>query len=162
MSNKVSNKVSNRMHIFKKIFFILLVLDCAGLILVGIDLFPTFKQLSGYGQPMISVISVMIAVVVAIQLFEIIAKFFLMKSTSPAFSWSSGRKGYIAAAKLLLLFNFGSIIVNLLSAGGEGATLINQLRLYMQILLSSAEIIVVFCYLRTVKKFFMSIKEDND
>jgi hypothetical protein len=37
----------------------------------------------------------------------------------------------------------------------EGATLLNQMRLYLQVLASVAEIITVFCYLRTVKKLFM-------
>lgn len=140
------------MSVYKKVFLVLLILDLIGLISALIALLPTFKQLAGYGQLMIGVISVMIALVAAIQLFEILAKFFLIKSTSPTFSWSSGRKGYIAAAKLLLMFNFGSVIVNLLSVGGEGAALINQLRLYLQILVSVAEIIAAFCYLRTAKK----------
>ena len=158
----MSNQVSNRMHILKTIFFILLVLDFVELILVGIALYPTFKQLAGYGQLMLGVASVIAAVIVTVLLFESLAKIFLLRSTSPTFSWSSGRKGYTTAAKLLLLFNLGAVLFNLLSAGGEGATLISQLRLYLQILASIAEIIAVFCYLRTVKKFFMSIKEDND
>ena len=139
------------MSFFKKVFFALLVLDIIGLISTVITLLPTFKQLAGSGQLMLGVISVMVAVIVAIQLFEILAKVFLIKSTSPTFSWTADRKGYIAAAKLLLLFNLGAIIINLLSAGGEGATLINQGRLYLHVLASVAEIIAVFSYLRTVK-----------
>ena len=131
---------------------ILLVLDIIGLISVVIALLPTFRQLAGYGQPMMGVISVMIAVVVAIQLFEILTKFFLIKSTSPTFSWAAGRSGCIAVATLLLVFNFGAVIVNLLSAGGEGATLINQANLYLRMLASAAEIIIVFLYLRKAKK----------
>ena len=157
----MSKQVSNRMHIFKKIFFVLLVLDFVELILVVITLYPTFKQLAGYGQLMLGVTSVIVAVIVAVLLFEILAKIFLLRSTSPIFSWLSGRKGYATAAKLLLLFNLGAVLFNLLSAGGEGATLINQGRLYLQILASVAEIIAAFCYLRTVKRLFMSIKEDN-
>ena len=140
------------MSVYKKLFLILLVLDIIGLISAVIALLPTFKQLAGYGQPMMVVISVMIAVVAAIQLFEILAKVFLIKSTSPTFSWTSGRKGYIAAAKLLLLFNFAAVIVNLLSTGGVGATLINQGNLYLRVLVSVTEIIAVFFYLRKVKK----------
>lgn len=158
----MSNQVRNRMHIFKTTFFILLVLDVVELILVGIALYPTFKQLAGYGQLMFGIASVISAVIVAVLLFEILAKIFLLRSTSPTFSCSSGRKGYATAAKLLLVVNLGTVLVNLLSVGGEGATLINQLRLYLQILASAAEIIAAFCYLLTVKKFFMSIKEDND
>ena len=158
----MSNQVSNRMHILKKIFFILIVLDFAELILAGIALCSTFKQLAGYGQLMLRVASVIVAVIVAVLLFEILAKIFLLRSTSSTFSWSSGRKGYATAAKLLLLFNLGAVLFNLLSAGGEGATLINQLRLYLQILASAAEMIAAFCYLRTVKKLVMSIREDND
>ena len=150
----MSNQVSNRMYTFKKVFFILLVLDFAELILVGIALYPTFKQLAGYGQLMLGVASVIAAVIVTVLLFEMLAKIFLLRSTLPTFSWSSGRKGYTTAAKLLLLFNLGAVLFNLLSAGGEGATLINQLRLYLQILASTAEMIAAFCYLRTVKKLF--------
>ena len=148
----MSNQVSNRMYIFKKIFFILLVLDFAELILVGIALYPTFKQLAGYGQLMLGVASVIAAVIVAVLLFEILAKIFLLRSTLPTFSWSSGRKGYATAAKLLLLFNLGAVLFNLLSAGGEGATLINQGRLYLQILASVAEVIAAFCYLGAIKR----------
>ena len=98
------------------------------------------------------IMSAMFAALAAIQLFEILAKVFLIKSTSPSFSWTSGRKGYIAAARLLLLFNFGAVIINLLSSGGEGATIINQANLYLRVLASVAEIIAVFFYLRKVKK----------
>ena len=106
---------------------------------------------------MLGVISVIASVIVAVLLFEILAKFFLIRSTSLTFSWSSGRKGYVTAAKLLLLFNIGAVLFGLLAVGGEGATLINQGRAYLQILASVAEIIAAFCYLRTVK----SIKKDN-
>ena len=148
----MSEHINDKMSVYKKVFFILLVLDVIGLISAIIALLPTFQKLSGYGQPMMGILIVMIALVVAIQLFEILAKVFLIKSTSPTFSWESGRKGYISAAKLLLLFNFGSVIVNLLSAGGEGATPMNQGNLYLQVLASVAEIIAVFLYLRKVKK----------
>ena len=140
------------MSAMKKAFLILLVLDIIGLLSAAIALLPTFKQMAGFGQPMMGVISVMIAMMIAVQLFEILAKFFLIKSTSPTFSWTSGRKGYIAAAKLLLLSNFGAVIINLLSAGGVGATLINQGNLYLRVLASAAEITAVFFYLRKVKK----------
>lgn len=140
------------MPVFKKVFIVVLVLDIIGLISAGIALLPTFKQLAGYGQPMMGILCAMVAVMAAIQLFEILAKLFLIKSTSPEFSWTSGRKGYIAAAKLLLLFNFGALIINLLATGGEGATLINQGNLYLRVLASAAEIVTVFLYLREVKK----------
>jgi hypothetical protein len=148
------------MYIFKKIFFILLVLDFAELILVGIALYPTFKQLAGYGQLMLGVASVIAAVIVTVLLFEILAKIFLLRSTSPTFSWSSGRKGYAVVAILLLLFNFGALILGLLSIGGEGATVLNQSYAYLQMLASVAEIITAFLYLRTIKKLFNSTKED--
>ena len=148
----LSKQSYDKMSVFKKVFITVLVLDIIGLISAGIALLPTLKQLAGYGQPMMSVMGVMIAVMAAIQLFDILAKGFLIKSTSPAFSWTSGRNGYIVAAKLLLLFNFGALIVNLLATGGEGATLINQGNLYLRVLASAAEIITVFFYLRTVKK----------
>jgi hypothetical protein len=60
-----------------------------------------------------------------------------------------------------LLVNLGAVLFNLLSAGGEGATLLNQMRLYLQVLASVAEIITVFCYLRTVKRIFASINEEK-
>ena len=146
------NEIDCKMSVFKKVFLILLVLDIIGLISAAIELLPTFRQISGFGQPMMAVISVMIAVMAAVQLFEILAKVFLIKSTSPTFSRTSGRKGYTAAAKFLLLFNLGAVIVNLLSAGGEGATTINQANLYLRVLASVAEIITVFLYLRKVKE----------
>ena len=148
----MSKQINDKMSVYKKVFLILLVLDMIGLISAAIAFLPTFRQLAGYGQPMMGVISVMIAVVAAIQLFEILAKVFLIKSTSPAFSWTSGRKGCIAATKLLLLFSFGAVLVNLLSAGGEGATLMNQVNLYLRVLASAAEMIAAFFYLRKVKK----------
>ena len=157
--NKQIDKITSAI---KKAFSILLILDFIGLVLAGIALLPTFKGFAKYGQPMMGIAIAITAVFAAVLLFEILAKIFLLRSTSPTFSWSSGRKGYTTAAKLLLLFNLGAVLFNLLSAGGEGATLINQLRLYLQILASAAEIIAAFCYLRTVKKLFMSIKEDND
>ena len=148
----LSKQINDKMSVFKKAFIILMVLDIIGLLSALIALLPTFRQLAGYGQPMMAVIIVMIAVMVAIQLYEILAKFFLIKSTYPGFSWISGRKGYIVSAKLLLLFNFGAVIVNLLATGGVGATRINQGNLYLRVLASVAEIIVVFFYLRKVKK----------
>ena len=153
--NNKMQQVSNKMHIFKVVFLVLLVLDFVELILVGIALYPTFKKLAGYGTLMLCVAGVIVAVIVAVLLFEILAKIFLLRSTSPTFSWLSGRKGYATAAKLLLVVNLGAVLFNLLAIGGEGATLINQLRLYLHILASAAEIIAAFCYLRTVKKLFM-------
>ena len=155
----MSKQINDKMHILKKVFFILLILDFIELISVSIALFPNFKQSAGYGQIMMIVMGVITSVMVASLVFEILAKIFLIRSTSPTFSWSSGRKGYVTAAKFLLLFNFGSVILSVLSIGGEGATLINQGRVYLQILTSVAEMIAVFFYLRTVKKFFIVKKE---
>ena len=148
----MSKQINDKMSVFKKAFFILLILDVIGSILADIALLPTFMHRAEFGQPMMSIMSAMFAVLAAIQLFEILAKFFLIKSTSPSFSWTSGRKGYIVAARLLLLFNSGAVIINLLSSGGEGATIINQANLYLRVLASVAEIIAVFFYLRKVKK----------
>lgn len=152
----MSSQVNSRMHVFKKVFFVLLVLDFAELISAVIALFPTFGQLAGYGQLMLGVTVAISAVIVAVLLFELWAKVFLIRSTSPAFSWTSGGKRYATVAKLLLLFNLFAVLFNLLSAGGEGATPFNQARLYLQILASAAEMIAAFCYLRTVKKLSMS------
>lgn len=148
----MSKQVSNKMHILNKVFFIFLVLDCVGLIGLGISLYSTFKIVSGYGQMMLGVVGAITAVIAVVQVFEIVAKIFLIRSISPTFSWSSGRKGYTAAAKLLILFNLAAVLINLLSAGGEGATLLNQGRLYLQVLASIAEIIAAFWYLGTIKR----------
>ena len=99
-------EINDKISVFKKAFLILLVLDIIGLISAVIALSPTFKQMAEYGQPMMAVFSMMFAIMVATQLFEILTKIFLIKSISPAFSWTSGRKGYIVSAKLLILFNF--------------------------------------------------------
>ena len=149
----MNEQINNKMHLLKKAFIVLLAFDFIGLVLTSAALFPTFKQLSGYGTLMLVIASIIVAVIVVIMLFEILAKFFLIRSTSSTFDWSSGRKGYLTVAKLLFLFNLLTIIVNVLSIGGEGATLFNQGRLYLEILLSIIEAIVAFLYLRTVKKF---------
>ena len=148
----MSKQVSNKMHILNKVFFILLILDCVGLIGLGITLYSTFKTVAGYGQIMVGVVGVIAAVIAVVQVFEILAKFFLVRSTSPTYSGSSGRKGYIAAAKLLILFNLAAVLINLLSAGGEVATLLSQGRLYLQVVASIAEIIAAFCYLGVMKR----------
>ena len=148
----MNEQINNKMNLLKKVFIILLAFDFIGLVLASTTLFPTFKQLSGYGTLMLVIASIIVAVIVAIMLFEILAKFFLIRSTSSTFDWSSGRKGYLTVAKLLFLFNLLTIIVNILSIGGEGATLLNQGRLYLEILLSIIEVIAAFLYLRTIKK----------
>ena len=150
----MSKQKNDKMAILKKVFLVLLVLDAISLILAVIELIPTFQTLAGYGAIMFVVAGVMMTMTLGVLLFEIVAKLFLIRSTSPAFSWSTGRKGYTAAAKILLVVSILTAIVNVLSLGGEGATLINQLRLYLQILVSIAEMIAAFCYLRTVKKLF--------
>ena len=110
---------------------------------------------------MLGVASVIVAIVVAVMLFEILAKVSLIRSTSPAFTWSSGRKGHVTVARLLLVFNLIAVIVGLLSAGGEGATLLNQANLYLRVVASAAEIIIVILYLRAVKKIFMDMKQES-
>lgn len=148
----MSKQINDKMAVFKKAFLILLILDIIGSILSDIASLPTFINRAEFGQPMMGIMSAMFAALTAIQLFEILAKVFLIKSTSPTFSWTSGRKGYIAAARLLLLVNSCAVIINLLSSGGEGATIINQGNLYLRVLAAVAEITTVFFYLRRVKK----------
>ena len=152
----MSKQIHGGMDILRKTFVVLLVLDFVGLILTGITLAPTFRQLAGYGQIMLVVVGVIVAVIAGVMVFEILAKIFLIRSTSPMFSWGSGRKGYTAAAKLLLLFNFCAVIVSVLSAGGEGATLINQGYLWLRVLASVVEMVAAVAYLRTVKKLFQA------
>ena len=157
----MSKQIKDKMRFFKKVFIILLILDGIGLVQVGIALFPTFKKLTGYGGLMLGVAGAMIVAALAIMLFEIVAKAFLLRSTAPAFGWSSNRKSCVTIATLVLLFNLGSVIVNLLSAGGEGATLLNQTNLYLRMVSSVAEVVVVVCYLRTVKKLFKEINQES-
>jgi hypothetical protein len=104
----------------------------------------------------------MTAVTVAVMLFEILAKCCLIRSTSSTFSGFPARKSYGTLAKLLLLFNLGAIILGILSAGGEGATPINQVRLYLEMLANAVEVIAVIFYLRTRKKMLQSKKEDTN
>ena len=148
----MNKQIETGMSVIKKAFSILLILEFIGLILSGTALFPTFKTLAEYGQLMMGVFIAIVAVAVAVILFEILAKIFLIRSTSPAFSWSTGRKGYITAAKLLFLFNLAAVIIGVLSMGGEGATVISQVNSYIRLLAAVVEMIVVFCYLRMVKK----------
>lgn len=146
------NKENNKMHIFKKVFFVLLILDIITLVLVSLALLPTFKTMAEYGRIMFVVAGIMSAIAVAIMLFEILAKAFLIRSTSPSFTWDSPRKGYKAAARFLIVFNILALIIGLLSLGGEGATVFNQARICLNILVSMAEVIAAIFYLRAAKK----------
>ena len=143
---------NGKMEILKKVFVLLLILDAVSLVLACIALFPMFKGIEEYGQMMMGVWAAITAIALAVMVFEILAKLLLIRSTAPSFSWASGRRGCRAVAKLLVLINFGGIIISLLAAGGEGATLLNQSRLYIAVLASAAEIVAVVLYLRTVKK----------
>ena len=142
----------NKMSVFKKLFIVLLALDSISLILAAVALIPTFKTLAGYGAMMLIVSGTMSVMAVAVMAFEVLAKVFLIRSTSPVSPRAAGRKGYVAWAVILLVFNFGAVLVNLLAAGGEGATLLSQSRTYLKILTSVAEIITIFCYLPAAKK----------
>ena len=148
----MSKQINDKMSFFKKAFGVLAVLDVIALISAVINLLPTSKQMAEFGQPMVSIFILMTAGMVAIQVYEILAKVFLMKSTSPDFSWTTGGKRCVTAVKLLVLFNVGAVIINLLAAGGVGATLLNQANLYLRVLASAAEVIAVSVYLRAVKK----------
>ena len=134
------------MNGFKKIFSVLLALDLIGLILACINMLPTFKTMAEYGQIMMVVLIVMTAVMAVVLLLEILAKVLIIRSTSP------GRKGCITAAKLLIVFNLCAAVLGLLSAGGEGATLLNQANLYLRLLASVVEMITALFYLRAAKK----------
>jgi hypothetical protein len=148
----MNKQINDKMPFFKKVFGVLAVLDAIALISAVINLLPTFPQKAEFGQLMAGIFGVMFAGMVAIKLFEILAKVFLMKSTSSDFFWESGKKRCMTVMKLLVLFNVGAVIINLLAAGGEGATLLNQANLYLTVLASAAEVVAVSAYLRTVKK----------
>ena len=154
----MSKQKSDKMSILKKVLLVLLVLDAISLILAVIELIPTFQTLAGYGAIMFVVAGVMMTMTLGVLLFEIVAKLFLIRSTSPAFSWSAGRKGYTAAAKILLVVNILTAIVNVLSLGGEGATLLSQARTYLQILTAVVEVITVIFYLRAVKNIHKALQ----
>ena len=153
--------MNGKLHKFKKVFLILLIFDLIELIQAGVNILPSFRELEEYGQMVMIVSIVITALVAVILLFEIFAKLYLMGSTSQTFSWESKRKGYVAAAKLLLVFNLGAVLINVLSMGGEGATLLNQLRVYLSILVSAVEVIAVVFYLGTVKKILKNEEEDD-
>ena len=148
----MSKPGNDKMQILKKVFLVLLVLDAVELILTAVNLLPGYKELAEYGQAVLVIAGVIAALILVALVIEILAKVFLVRSTSPEFSWESGRKGYVRAAKVLLVFNIGTVVLNLLAVGGEGATLLNQGRLYLNTLASAAEAVAVFIYLRTVKK----------
>ena len=137
----------------KKIFLILLVIDVLELIMMGINMIPSFKELEAYGQLMM-IVTIAITAAAAILVFEIFAKLLLMRSISPEFSWNKKVKRCVSAAKLLVLFNLGTVLISVLSMGGEGATLLNQMSIYLQIAASAVEVITVLFYLRAVKKIF--------
>ena len=147
----MNEQINKKMHTLKNVFITLLVLDCLGLVWGCINLFPLITLLPEYGKAVLIVTGVIFAIMVVITVFEILAKVFLIRSTAPTFDWSSGRKGYMLAAKFVLLFSILSIIVARLSLGGEGATLFNQGRMYLDILLSIVEACAVLLYLRTAK-----------
>ena len=148
----MSEHMNEKLHKFKKVFLILLIFDLIELIQSGVNMLPSFMELEEYGQ-MVMIVSIVITGLVAvILLFEIFTKLYLMRSTSQTFSWESGRKGYVAAAKLLLVFNLGVVLVNVLSMGGEGATLLNQMNLYLHVIADIVETIAIILYLRKVKR----------
>ena len=148
----MSEHMNEKLHKFKKVFLILLIFDLIELIQAGVNMLPSFMELEEYGQ-MVMIVSIVITGLIAvILLFEIFAKLYLMRSTSQTFSWESGRKGYVAAAKLLLVFNLGAVLVNVLSMGGEGATLLNQMNLYLHVIADIVETIAIILYLRKVKR----------
>ena len=153
--------MNGKLHKFKKVFLILLIFDLIELIQAGVNILPSFRELEEYGQMVMIVSFVITGLVAVILLFEIFAKLHLMRSTSQTFSWESKRKGYMAVAKLLLVFNLGAVLVNVLSMGGEGSTLLNQLRVYLSILVSAVEVIAVVFYLGTVKKILKNEEEDD-
>ena len=157
----MSEHMNGKLHKLKKVFLILLIFDLIELIQAGVNIIPSFRELEEYGQMVMIVSIVITALIAVILLFEIFAKLYLMRSTSQAFSWESKRKGYMAAAKLLLVFNLGAVLINVLSMGGEGATLLNQLRVYLSILVSAVEVIVVLFYLGAVKKILKNKAEDS-
>ncbi|MBR5489706.1 MAG: hypothetical protein IKV79_00375 [Oscillospiraceae bacterium] len=157
----MSTEKTSKMRIFKKIFFVLLILDIIGLILLGIAMFPTFKTISGYGSFMLVVACIMIAILVIIMLLEILFKAFLIRTTSPTFSWDSPRKGYKRAAKFLIVFNILAAIIGLLSLGGEGATVFNQARIYLNMIVSALEVVTAIFYLIAAKKKTESCKTSN-
>ena len=148
----MSEHMNEKLHKFKKVFLILLIFDLIELIQSGVNMLPSFMELEEYGQMVMIVSIVITALIAVILLFEIFAKLYLMRSTSQTFSWESGRKGYVAAAKLLLVFNLGAVLVNVLSMGGEGATLLNQMNLYLHVIADIVETIAIILYLRKVKR----------
>ena len=148
----MSEHMNEKLHKFKKVFLILLIFDLIELIQSGVNMLPSFMELEEYGQ-MVMIVSIVITGLVAvILLFEIFTKLYLMRSTSQTFSWESGRKGYVAAAKLLLVFNLGAVLVNVLSMGGEGATLLNQMNLYLHVIADIVETIAIILYLLKLKR----------
>ena len=153
--------MNGKLHKFKKVFLILLIFDLIELIQAGVNMLPSFMELEEYGQMVMIVSIVITALIAVILLFEIFAKLYLMGSTSQTFSWESKRKGYVAAAKLLLVFNLGAVLINVLSMGGEGATLLNQLRVFLSILVSAVEVIAVVFYLGAVKKILKNKEEES-
>lgn len=142
----MSEQSNKRMRICKRAFFVLLIPDFIGAIVAFAAFVPMFGMLAGYGKVMLIVAGIISAMMAAVMLFEIVAKIFLIRS--------SCRKGCGAVVILLFLFNLGAVIMGVLSAGGEGATLTNQLYLYLQMLASVAEMIIAVFYLRTIKKDF--------
>lgn len=148
----MNEQMKAKLHKFKKVFLILLIFDLIELIQAGVNMLPSFMELEEYGQMVMIVSIVITALIAVILLFEIFAKLYLMRSTSQTFSWESGRKGYVAAAKLLLVFNLGAVLVNVLSMGGEGATLLNQMNLYLHVIADIVETIAIILYLRKVKR----------
>ena len=144
--------MNGKLHKFKKVFLILLIFDLLELIQAVVNMLPSFRELAEYGQMVMIVSIVITALIAVILLFEIFAKLYLMRSTSQTFSWESKRKGYVATAKLLLVLNLGAVLVNVLSMGGEGATLLNQMNLYLHVIADIVETIAIILYLRKVKR----------
>lgn len=144
-------KETKRLLFLKKAFFVFVAIDLVSLFLFGAALSGLFKTVSEYGQFMVAVASAIVIITLAVLLFEIAAKLYLIRSTATVYKKQSIRKGHIAAARLLLVFNLLTAVFCLLSTGGEGANLLNQLRLYFQILSSAAEAAAAILYLYTAR-----------
>lgn len=136
----MSEKSNNKMRVLKGFIIALLVLDVIAFVLACVNLIPSFGLFADYGEIMLVVASIITFLILAVILFEVVAKIFIL------------RKNSSALAVFLIIFNAISAIFGFLSLGGVGATVLNQSRIWIEIFASVAEVVVAAIYLGAVKK----------
>ena len=88
----MNEKVISKMKALKVVLIVLLAIAVVSFITACISLFPTFGNISEYGEIMVIVSSIILALMVAAMLFGIVAKIVLIRSAAKAAMHSPMKK----------------------------------------------------------------------